>query len=191
MGFELEYLKKAARGAILARDKYGVAPIISLAQGALESDWGRSWQAKNISNYHGLTYGSGTGPHHIPNTYYTTSRGLKFRKYPSVEDAFLDFGYFLKNFKSYEKVRPHLMDFNRYAEAIAASKYIAEENGDDRALYLKGLYNRAGRILEVTGNGHLVPKPQPSTTSSGADGGVKWWPVAAGLALAFAVTRAA
>lgn len=149
--------------AVETGKKYDISPIIILAQGALESDWGRSFQAVNNNNFFGLTVGSGLtnafsqGPHWKKEVY-TSAKGLKFRKYSDSQSGFMDFGYFIRNFASYASVRPYTQDLQKYVEAIAKSKYISEANGDNRELYKAGILARAKLIAEaVTGKKSSSP----------------------------------
>lgn len=147
---------------------HGIAPLISLAQAALESDWGRSKIAREANNFFGLTVG-GPGaktPYYKPGNVYNASTGLRFRKYASDQDGWLDYGHFIMHFKSYVALRPYIADFNAFTTAVAKSKYISEENGDNRAGYMRGMAARAKAILEATGGRAPAPIAEDSGSSS-------------------------
>lgn len=159
-----DYVVRNWPRAVAAGQTYDISPLVILAQGAFESGWGTSFQARMNNNFHGLTVGSKTafsmGPH-WDGTEYKSSTGLRFRKYKRPEDGFLDFARFIRKFSSYEKVRPFVHDINAYADAISKSKYITEENGDDRAAYKAGMLKAAQFIADVVKKKSLTtPDPE-------------------------------
>lgn len=122
--------------------QFAINPLIVLSQSALETAWGTSNLAKNHKNYFGLTTGGKNAktPFWAGQTYISQNQyKIPFRSYDSARNGFLDFGYFIKNFKSYTSVRPFIGNIYQYADAIAASKYISESNGDNRDLYKRTL----------------------------------------------------
>lgn len=128
----------------------GMLPIIGLAQGALESNWGRSRLATTANNYFGLTAGGpGAKTPHWSGRTYKASTGLTFRVYERPALCWRDYGHFLTRFKSYTSVRPHFKSFGGYVDAISRSKYISEANGDDRGLYKQGIARCAKSILNL------------------------------------------
>jgi Mannosyl-glycoprotein endo-beta-N-acetylglucosaminidase len=146
------WVRAMAPHAIALEREIGMLPIIGLAQGALESNWGRSRLATTANNYFGLTAGgpSAKTPHWGGRTYKATT-GLTFRVYERPALCWRDYGHFLTRFKSYTSVRPHFKSFAGYVEAISKSKYISEANGDDRGLYKAGIARCAKSILQVEG----------------------------------------
>src|ERR1041385_3117823 len=71
--------------------KFGLNPIVILAQGALESGWGTSYMAKNIHNFFGITASGKPNDFWKGENYISKSSGLKFRKYANALDCFSDF----------------------------------------------------------------------------------------------------
>jgi uncharacterized FlgJ-related protein len=184
MSYITDFLANNYRHAQETERVYGIMPLITLSQAALESDWGRSKIAVTAKNFFGLTAGgpnAGT-PHWRNGLTYKASTRLVFRSYSSSRDNFLDFGYFITHFSSYTGVRPYLRDFRKYADAISHTKYISEENGDDRAGYHQGLLTRAGQIAQAVGGSFSnlkVEQPKKATSlllpvALGIAAGVLW-----------------
>jgi len=139
-----DYVVANYKHAEKAFERFGVSPKASLSQGAMESDWGRSGIAKKANNLFGMTaFGK---PNEFWNgEYITASTGLKFRKYTSVENSFMDFARLIStNYKAAASVSN---DVAKYAKAIAYSPYISEINGDNRPNYENGIIARYNAIV--------------------------------------------
>lgn len=89
------YIKQYLPLAQKAGERFGMNPIIILAQSAIETGWGESSLAKEYNNFFGITaYGR-------PNPFWDGGRtdlsatggrpALWFRRYLTAEDSFLDF----------------------------------------------------------------------------------------------------
>lgn len=93
------YIDKYRNLAISEMKRTGVPASIKLAQGILESGYGRSRLAVEANNHFGIKCHNGwTGPtirHH------DDARNECFRKYSSAEESFLDHSDFLKNTPRY------------------------------------------------------------------------------------------
>ena len=128
-------------------EKFGINPIIILAQGSVESGWGTSTLAKLNNNFFGVTaYGK-------PNQYWDGSfrvsktSGLKFRNYKSVEAGFSDYARIITSYyKAAAKASHNIVE---YATKIAASPYINEKNGDNRSKYRQLIIQSATTIMEI------------------------------------------
>lgn len=145
-----DFVSKYWRFAKLVQKTYGINPVIVLAQAALETGWGTSNLALNHNNFFGLTVGGANAktPHWGGKVHVSrTNLKIRFRSYDSVEAGFLDFGYFIQKFRSYAEVRKHVGNIEKYAEAVARSRYISESNGDDRALYQRTLVRNFNDML--------------------------------------------
>jgi len=122
--------------------------------GALESGWGTSKLARESNNFFGITaYGS-------PNAYWkgakriSTSSGLPFRVYDSVENGFRDFAHLIT--KKYKEAAKASDSVTEYARLIANSPYINEKNGDNRSLYKQIIIKNAAAILTFA---KKLPRP--------------------------------
>lgn len=142
--FVLKYAELARK----AGERFGMNPLIILAQAALESDWGASTGAKQRRNFFGITAAG------LPNEFWngdysvsTNQYKLKFRKYASEQDSFMDFARLIR--EKYIQAYTASNDYRAYAQAIAYSPYISEVNGDNRENYRKGIISRYETIKEL------------------------------------------
>ena len=127
--------------AKIAGEKYGINPIVILAQAAHESGWGDSYAVRNRRNFFGIIAAGS------PNAYWngasdtSSASGLTFRVYSSPENSFLDFSRLISS--KYPSAAKVSSDTAAYAHAIANSPYISEENGDNRAVYEQAVKSNA------------------------------------------------
>ncbi len=93
------YIEKYRDLAVSEMKRTGVPASITLAQGMIESDYGRSSLARDGNNHFGIKcHDDWTGPtlrHH------DDRRNDCFRKYPRAEDSFYDHSDFLKSGSRY------------------------------------------------------------------------------------------
>lgn len=122
---------------------YNIHPLASLAQGAMESNYGRSGIASNARNHFGMTKGSSWSGQ----TYKSASSGLSFRVYTNVTESFLDFGRVLNSY--YQNCVVLSDNIEMYASAISQSRYISEVNGDNRSVYRNSIITIAGDMAAV------------------------------------------
>jgi len=143
----IDYVLDYYAAAVKVGKKFNLNPLIILAQGSVESGWGTSTLAKLNHNFFGVTaYGSKNefwdGTFRV-----STSSGLKFRNYKSVEAGFSDYARLITRY--YPKAAAVSNNITAYATAIAASPYINEKNGDNRAKYKQLIIQSANTILEI------------------------------------------
>lgn len=134
-----DFFNQFLPAAQAAGEHFKLNPQMILTQAAIESGWGESVLCKVYNNYFGLTgYGQ-------PTLYWKGTKTLKkedggishlqFRIYESVEQSFFDFARLIR------QVYPTAATLSNYPEAyakeIAYSRYISEENGDNREAYRK------------------------------------------------------
>jgi peptidoglycan hydrolase FlgJ len=141
--FVLSYYK----AAIAAARQFKLNPVIVLAQAALESGWGTSTLAKQYHNFFGMTAAGKPNAYWKGESYTSTSSGLKFRVYPSVEAGFADFARVISSY--YQEAAAVSTNINAYADKIANSKYISETNGDNRQRYKELIISAATSILGI------------------------------------------
>ena len=119
-GSKSKFLSQVLNGTILTYKKYGILPSLTLAQGALESNWGKSAIGNNLfgikagANWKGMRQKVWTKEEKNGKKY---SVQAWFRDYPSIDDSVLDHGSLLSG-KRYASVR----QANNYKEATHAVK---------------------------------------------------------------------
>jgi len=123
-------------------------PLIILAQGAFESNWGSSNLAVNHNNYFGITAGGKAnefwdGKFYIAQNQYK----LKFRVYASPQHSFNDFARLISS--NYKAAYAAGKDYKAYAYQISISPYISEKNGDNRERYKAGIIKLYDSIHEI------------------------------------------
>lgn len=148
------YIKQYLPLAQKAGERFGMNPIIILAQSAIETGWGESSLAGEYNNFFGITaYGR-------PNPFWDGGRtdlsatgdrpALWFRRYLTAEDSFLDFARLIHS--AYPVAATLTFCPSAYAKEIAYSKYISEVNGDNRAAYQRMLVSICKSIERLLPN---------------------------------------
>jgi flagellum-specific peptidoglycan hydrolase FlgJ len=98
----------------------GILPSITLAQAAIESNYGKSTLAKNANNFFGIKCGSSwKGEKVLAND---DAPNECFRKYSNVAESFKDHSKFLRNNKRYSNLFNDT-DFNNWADELQADGY--------------------------------------------------------------------
>ncbi len=143
----VNFVLKYYQIAVKVGKVFNLHPLVILAQASVESGWGTSQLALQNNNFFGVTaYGS-------VNKYWTgekrvsTSSGLPFRSYKSVEAGFSDFARLITSY--YKEAASVSNNINAYAQKIAYSPYINEKNGDNRAKYKALIIQSADTILGI------------------------------------------
>ena len=117
--------------------KYGINPVVLLAQIAIETGWGESVLCKEHFNFGGLT-GFGKPSEFWPGTkVQLCEKGLTYRSYPDARSGILDMARLLRS--SYAPACNVSNVPAAYAQEIAYSRYISEVNGDNRQNYKRML----------------------------------------------------
>lgn len=150
-----DYVAKYYQFAKEAGERYEMDPLVILAQGAHESAWGTSSLAINYNNFFGFTAG-GSPNEFWDGQYYTAQNKykLKFRIYPSPKESFMDFARLIKS--KYKSAHAAGKDYKIYAQRIAYSPYISEQNGDNREHYKNGIIKLYDSIVEVAKKKALI-----------------------------------
>ncbi len=144
---QVEFVMNFYEAAVKVGKKFGIHPLIILAQASVESGWGTSQLATQNHNFFGVTaFGK-------PNEYWkgesrvSKVSGLKFRSYKTVEDGFSDFARIITSY--YKEAAKVSNNVSEYAQKIAYSPYISEKNGDNRVKYKELIIKSATLILEI------------------------------------------
>lgn len=134
------FLRKYAAAAVAAGKRFKLNPVVILAQAAHESGWGTSYSAQHRHNlfgimaagspnefWHGLTDAAKAPPPRL------------FRVYDTDTNSLLDFARLISTKPAYAPAYGVSYAPDLYAKAIAASPYISEANGDNRAQYAQAV----------------------------------------------------
>lgn len=149
---ELFYINQYKNIAIQEMLRTGIPASITLAQGMLESGWGKSELAINANNHFGIKCGSTwTGP-----TYYKTDDDFDengelikscFRSYAEVESSFIDHSEFLtdpkKAFRYGRLFKLDRTDYQGWAYGLKEAGYATSETYPEKLIDLIQRYNLA------------------------------------------------
>jgi len=126
-----EFVRKYARHANQVAVRYGVPSLVTLAQAAWESGWGKSAPKYN---FFGMTAGSNYNGKTQTLTTYEYVNGVKkkvvrkFRAYDSALYAFADYASNLKNQGSYNKAFAYKYDPVRFFDEVYKGGYATDPN---------------------------------------------------------------
>jgi len=157
------YIDRYKDWAIEQMHQYGIPASITLAQGMLESNAGRSRLAIEANNHFGIKVGSTwTGPYVIKSDDRPDDR---FRKYKSARESFIDHSKFLQQRRYQGLYRLGRTDYKAWARGLKAAGYATNPNYADALIRVIEMYN----LHQFdTGKGYSSPKqptadPTPST----------------------------
>jgi LysM repeat protein len=123
--YAVEYLNKYGDLAVNEMKRTGIPASITLAQGMLESDYGRSTLARKGNNHFGIKCHNdwdGARIYHNDNR-----RGECFRAYPSVENSYRDHSDFLVNGSRYHDLfRLSNTDYRGWAHGLKKAGYATD-----------------------------------------------------------------
>jgi hypothetical protein len=151
------FIARAARAARATAKEYGVPGAVTLAQAALESDWGRAHMGE-ANNYFGIkAYDKGGVPQigpiakgfvTLPTREVVNGRSItvnaRFRSYASMADSFRDHANFLKVNSRYAPAFAHSDDPDAFARAIAKAGYATDPAYADKLIALMRQYKLYG-----------------------------------------------
>jgi LysM repeat protein len=125
--YAAEYLNRYSTLAVREMRRTGIPASITLAQGMLESDYGRSSLARKGNNHFGIKCHndwSGDRMYHDDNR-----RGECFRVYASVEDSYRDHSDFLVTGSRYRDLfRLGSTDYRAWAHGLKKAGYATDPN---------------------------------------------------------------
>lgn len=133
--------------AIDQMNRYGIPASITLAQGGLESGWGRSGLAKKANNLFGIKCHSSWSGEKI---YASDDHPNEcFRKYPDAIQSFNDHSLFLKNNRRYADLfKLDKTDYEGWAKGLQSAGYAT---GDSYAKKLISIIKSYGLDAYDTG----------------------------------------
>lgn len=122
-----EYLNRYSALAVSEMKRTGIPASIKLAQGMLESDYGRSTLAVNGNNHFGIKCHSDWNG---PRIYHDDNRkGECFRAYPSAEDSYRDHSDFLVKGSRYRDLFSlSSTDYKGWAHGLKKAGYATDPN---------------------------------------------------------------
>jgi LysM repeat protein len=117
-----DYINAYKDIAVSEMKRTGIPASITLAQGMIESDYGRSTLARTANNHFGIKCHNGwTGP---TVTHHDDKRNECFRKYKSVKESFDDHSDFLKNGSRYKSLFENKSDdYKAWAKGLKKAGY--------------------------------------------------------------------
>lgn len=131
-GTNAEFIQRVSSGAIETQKKYGVFASISIAQGILESGWGKYAIGNNLfgikadSSWHGEYVECATKEYDGGGAYSTVAR---FRAYSSWGESVEDHGKFLKENSRYASAGLfNATDYIGQAYALKSAGYATDPN---------------------------------------------------------------
>ncbi|MBR5396160.1 MAG: glucosaminidase domain-containing protein [Bacteroidaceae bacterium] len=133
------YIDKYKDWAIEQMNQYHIPASITLAQGLLESNAGRSRLATQANNHFGIKVGgSWTGPYIVQSDDAPNDR---FRKYKSARDSYIDHSKFLQG-KRYEGLfRLSITDYKGWARGLKTAGYATNPAYADALIRVIEMYD--------------------------------------------------
>lgn len=133
------YIDRYKDWAIEQMRQYRIPASITLAQGLLESNAGRSRLATQANNHFGIKVGgSWTGPYIVQSDDRPNDR---FRKYKSARESFIDHSKFLQQKRYQGLYRLSTTDYKGWARGLKAAGYATNPNYADALIRIIEMYN--------------------------------------------------
>lgn len=133
------YIDKYKDWAIEQMQQYHIPASITLAQGLLESNAGRSRLATQANNHFGIKVGgSWTGPYIVQSDDRPDDR---FRKYKSARESYIDHSKFLQGKRYQGLFRLSPTDYKGWARGLKAAGYATSPTYADALIRVIEMYN--------------------------------------------------
>jgi flagellum-specific peptidoglycan hydrolase FlgJ/LysM repeat protein len=165
-GTASDYINLYGYLAVSEMRRTGVPASITLAQGMLESDYGRSSLARSGNNHFGIKcHNDWTGQ---TITQHDDKRNECFRKYRRPEDSFYDHSDFLKSGSRYRSLFDlDPMDYKAWARGLKSSGYAT--NPDYANLLIRKIEeNKLYELDKGCKTAYIKPQPQTSVKETPA-----------------------
>ena len=158
------YIDKYKDWAIEQMHQYNIPASITLAQGLLESNAGRSRLATEANNHFGIKVGSSwTGPYIVQADDRPNDR---FRKYKSARESFIDHSQFLQGKRYQGLFQLSKTDYKGWARGLKAAGYATNPAYADALIRVIEMYNLN---LFDTGKYQSQKKTTPVTQTQKVD----------------------
>ncbi|RVU55682.1 glycoside hydrolase family 73 protein [Anaerosphaera multitolerans] len=139
-----EYLENTKYLAMEVSKKYKLFPSVTLAQSALESNFGRSELSTEYKNYFGIKSNSGENAVGLNTSEYIDGEEVtlkeNFRRYNTKEESFNDYAKLITEAGRYESVR-RAKNYEEAAVALYESGYATDPNYSQKIIDLIEEYN--------------------------------------------------
>jgi flagellum-specific peptidoglycan hydrolase FlgJ len=143
------FILKVVPGAQHSQRATGVPSSVTIAQAILESEWGRSYLAREANNLFGvkaLTKAGTAGvvtidAWEVENGVNVTVKGEPFRKYNSVAESIADHGLFFIENRRYREALLAKDDPKEFARRIAAAGYATDPGYAPKLIGLMDRYD--------------------------------------------------
>ena len=133
------YIDRYKDWAIEQMHQYRIPASITLAQGLLESNAGRSRLATQANNHFGIKVGgSWTGPYIVQSD---DRPNDKFRKYKNARESFIDHSKFLQQKRYQGLYKLGTTDYKGWARGLKAAGYATNPNYADALIRVIEMYN--------------------------------------------------
>lgn len=133
------YIDKYKDWAIEQMKQYHIPASITLAQGLLESNAGRSRLATQANNHFGIKVGSTwTGPYIVQSDDRPDDR---FRKYKSARDSYIDHSKFLQGKRYQGLFQLSITDYKGWARGLKAAGYATNPAYADALIRVIEMYD--------------------------------------------------
>ena len=147
------YLQKFAAFAVEEMHRSGVPASITLAQGMLESNYGRSELAVKANNHFGIQCGSAWTGKRVEHM--DSGELRQFRKYNSALESYRDHSDFLLRNKRYSSLfQLDRKDYKGWAKGLKAAGYAEDPAYADKLIRIIEMYH-----LDVYDGNAQVPSP--------------------------------
>lgn len=169
----LEYIEKYRDMAIEQQIKHRIPAAITMAQGILESNAGRSVLAMNANNHFGIKCASDW----VGLTYSADddTQNECFRKYATVADSYEDHSLFLMRKRYASLFVLPIADYKSWAHGLKACGYATDPKYADKLIRLIESYNLQALTLDSTLiNGGFVTE-KDTAWQNNADGEQITW----------------
>lgn len=154
------YIDKYKDWAVEQMHQYHIPASITLAQGLLESNAGRSRLAREANNHFGIKVGgSWTGPYIIQSD---DRPDDKFRKYKNARESYIDHSKFLQGKRYQGLYRLGRTDYKGWARGLKAAGYATAPHYAESLIRVIEMYN----LTQFDKGKHL---PAKITTASPVD----------------------
>jgi len=156
------YIDKYKEWAIEQMHEYHIPASITLAQGLLESNAGRSRLATQANNHFGIKVGSSwTGPYIVQSD---DRPDDKFRKYKSARDSYVDHSRFLQGKRYQALFRLSPTDYKGWARGLKTAGYATNPAYAESLIRVIEMYN-----LQQFDTGKLRSSGKKTTDAPAAD----------------------
>lgn len=135
------YINQYKDMAVDQMRRYRIPASITLAQGLLESNAGRSTLATQANNHFGIKCGgSWTGPYVLRND---DAPNEKFRKYNNASESYEDHSKFLQGRRYQGLFQLNITDYQGWARGLKAAGYATSPTYAESLIRLIEMYNLA------------------------------------------------